>query len=387
MNQEFLYQCLRSSLTKDINKLSNILKHNHSINIESFIKTVLRHRIVIPIYEILKQVPSNNILNEILSQLKPIYRNNKIAALSITTATINVIKNLQQNNLVVIPLKGQFLSHYLFGEIAKRSSGDIDLLIKFKDLPKADNILKSLDYLPYYETSSLVGSKRKMLKNTHKDIFYQKKNNFPIELHWSFFPGITIPNIFKDVVPETILNTQITRLSDINSFLYLCLHGSKHQYEKLNWLHDVAAFIHNKKINLYLLYNKSVLCGLDRSVLQTYVLLQNIYDIEIPNNLIRKANQSKVTNLLIKIAMNKIKKEKNQDKISVLRNKIEEIIYRLCFKKNIKYKITYLKSALLGNYDLNKTIIPNRLLFISYITQPLINFLKYTSTKMESESL
>ena len=102
------------------------------------------------------------------------------------SANERIMKELESlNELLVnsgheaIFLKGLFLAKRFYGGIDRRHSGDVDILIKKKDIYKIDNLLRKNGYFPL---STIALNKRLNVFFTH-EFLYQKKGFF-WEVHW-----------------------------------------------------------------------------------------------------------------------------------------------------------------------------------------------------------
>src|SRR5207237_10396108 len=52
----------------------------------------------------------------------------------------------EERGFPMVALKGPLLSHYLYGDLGARTSGDIDLLAKRKDVARIRDVLMSQGY-------------------------------------------------------------------------------------------------------------------------------------------------------------------------------------------------------------------------------------------------
>ncbi|MCP4365035.1 MAG: nucleotidyltransferase family protein [Planctomycetes bacterium] len=84
----------------------------------------------------------------------------------------------------VILLKGAHLAQVVYSNIALRPMGDIDILVKKNDLPKAKELLLELGYTPIKEVDIATAC----AYSQHISPMI-KQNAPPVELHWTL--GIT----------------------------------------------------------------------------------------------------------------------------------------------------------------------------------------------------
>jgi hypothetical protein len=84
--------------------------------------------------------------------------------------------------------------------------------------------------------------------------------------------------------------------------LYLCIHGAKHQWERLEWIVDIAYLIKGKDIDwekmLTLIYQSKS----EKIVLSSFHLCQVFFNVELPpqvNELLKNKNISSLSEQLI----------------------------------------------------------------------------------------
>ncbi len=154
-----------------------------------------------------------------------------------------VLSALQQDGVGVIVLKGAHLAELVYGNIALRPMGDIDLLVGRSDLAKTAARLRDLGYaadMSGLEIEDLVRG----VSGKHLPSFFQPPHP-RIEAHWSLSPGAGAENIgqlWKTARPATLAGVPARVLSPECLVLHLCLHMRLHCLEMgLKPLCDLAA--------------------------------------------------------------------------------------------------------------------------------------------------
>ena len=153
-----------------------------------------------------------------------------------------VLSVLQQNGVGVIALKGAHLAELVYGTIALRPMGDIDLLVGRHDLVKTAALLRDLGYtadMSGLEIEELVRG----VYEKHLPSFFRPPHP-RIEPHWSLSPEASPENIdqlWKTAKPATLAGVPTRVLSPECLLLHLCLHMRLHCLEMgLKPLCDIA---------------------------------------------------------------------------------------------------------------------------------------------------
>jgi hypothetical protein len=182
--------------------------------------------------------------------MKSIYMDIVKQNMLLTSELINTMKVLEENNIKAIAFKGPTLAQLAYGDITLRQYVDLDVLVEKEKIFKVENLLKN----KYKRALKLTSSQEdKWFKYAH-DLGLINENGVNIEFHWLMFDSnhpINLSKIdfFKESVKTKINNQNINTISNEKFLVYLCIHGSKHLYERIEWVCDIDRFIKTQKID------------------------------------------------------------------------------------------------------------------------------------------
>ncbi len=210
---------------------------------EALLATAARHWLGPVLFNILKPYYSGtNIPPYYQEQLRRIYLNAAARNVRLYNQLEEVVKKLNKNGIPVMLLKGSHLAKYVYGNIALRPMGDIDLMVKQVDLETVHNFFLQDGYSVLEEPWN-----------------YQKNNGIPVEIHphikrlpreervsiqglWArgdkFFLG---PEEVYTLCPEDLilhLSLHSCMEHDLNNGLKTCFdiyHTVKFYDRRLNW--------------------------------------------------------------------------------------------------------------------------------------------------------
>jgi len=244
-----------------IQKLINSIE-----NWDTFIDLAYEHGIFPLVFKTLKQHNSllkEDLFQELQSINIDIVKENMMMTLELTKIT----KLLDENGIKAISIKGPVLSQLAYGDIALRQYTDLDILVQKADLKKVYLILSKYDYTSKYPKSFFDSDK---CINVEKDVtLINNKKDISVEIHWELFEKKY--NMFSQLIVNenlqsiSINNNVISTLSNEVYLQYLSIHGSKHMWERIEWIKDIDLLIRTQNIdidNLPSLNNKAVLLGL-----------------------------------------------------------------------------------------------------------------------------
>jgi hypothetical protein len=204
-------------------------------------ETPLFSSVIIEKHRIINFVPFHQ-------QLQALKNEQQQISLQHTNALFEINKLFNDKQIPLIHLKGPSLSFRIYQDFTKRCYVDLDLLIQEKDINEAISILKNLNYQikgPYFHTPK---QKEIFLRYFHHITFHHPDTNCFVELHWKLAASRFISKTFqKEVWSSTKTlhfgTNKLTVLNEIDEFIYLCIHGSRHHFNRLNWLVDVINYI------------------------------------------------------------------------------------------------------------------------------------------------
>ncbi len=161
--------------------------------------------------------------------------------LALTGELMRILSMLESAGIEAVPFKGPALSEQVFGTVAMRQFCDIDILVRPKDVVAAKQALLARGYEPEFTLSP--SREAEYIRSEHA--FQFRKDSFILELHWSFgsrdqsFP-VDVASVWTRLETRTLQGHRVRALSVEDLFLYLCMHGAKHSWERLEWVCSLA---------------------------------------------------------------------------------------------------------------------------------------------------
>jgi hypothetical protein len=263
---------------------SQVIENNIRLigNFEEFLFLAHSHGIFPLIYKTLKNY--TQISSELQNIMKQMNMNIIKQNILMTSELLKVSKLLKANDIEIISFKGPSLSQIAYGDVVSRQYCDLDILVNEKFHEKAQVILKENDYFSKFELEDY--QKENLKKVVHDVSMINKVNGVNIELHWTlssteFFIDLEKLKYLNDMKKYIISNQEINIFSNEKLFIYLCIHGYKHFWERIEWLVDIYYLIENENINLEKVLEMAEYVSADRIVLSTLIICQKIFNLKI----------------------------------------------------------------------------------------------------------
>jgi hypothetical protein len=182
----------------------------------------------------------------IKSRLQDLYQRNGLRNLHLARLLVQVVELLNQNGIQSLSYKGPATSLQAYGDLSFRQFNDLDLLIHPQDFLRVYPLLLGAGFIPF---TPLTPTQQSLLVKTAIEFTFQYRSDL-LEIHW----GIALPDylhplhtaaFWEDVQPIAVLNRPILTLSPEKAVFFTCFHATKHAWESLRWVADLAHYAHS----------------------------------------------------------------------------------------------------------------------------------------------
>jgi hypothetical protein len=171
----------------------------------------------------------------IADQLRQIYLASASRNLHLFQELGKILRALQSANIAVIPLKGACLAQAIYGNIALRPMGDVDLLVKPDEMARALDVLRALGYASVHSFDPVI----EQTISQHMPPMY-KAGGLHVEMHWTIVSPRSnihlnqgdLDQLWSRAVTAQIAGVQVLTLGSEDLLVHLCLHASiQHRFD------------------------------------------------------------------------------------------------------------------------------------------------------------
>ena len=244
-----------------------------------------RHSIVPLVYVQLERHASDLVPPQVLSKLKQHYVENSARNTVLTAELCRLISLFAAAGIEAIPYKGPVLALFAYGNIALRRFVDLDVIVKKSDVLKAREILTSEGYTPSKSLS--LPQQELLLRTQHNMQFSRDNRRLIIELHWEVAPHLFASTVngerlWQDLITLDINGTTVKTFSAEDLLFSLCVHGSRHLWERLAWICDVAELMSRRSLDWTALLERAASADTERMFLLGVHLAERLLDAPLP---------------------------------------------------------------------------------------------------------
>jgi hypothetical protein len=293
-----LIACCQAQLSQNDIDLINNFFGTQGTAYETLIELADRHRVLPLVYKTLKKLSDNGLLHASVHRgAEPVERFPALAAFKsaymqiaqgnmlMSGELLRLIKLLEENGIEALAFKGPALAQMAYGDITLRQFGDLDILVEKADATRAVSLLEADGYLPEI-----------LLSGSKKEAFFASVNviglakmprGVRVEVHWELLAKNYA--VFWDMrelrsrtEQVTINGSRVPVPSPADHLLYLCVHGAKHIYERLEWITDVDRTVRTSPPDWQRLFGEAEKMGVTRMVLLSLWLCRELLALPLP---------------------------------------------------------------------------------------------------------
>ena len=217
---------------------------------DRFVWLAIRHRLVPFAHRHLAKGFPDAVPPEVAQAIEEIYVENAGHALRLTGELIELLDRFAAQGIDAVPYKGPVLAQRLYGSIAMRHTGDLDIMVPREDLATAQAVLVSAGYRPEQRLSSAA---RAFQSRVIKSEAFERDDAVRVELHWDFVDRHHGSPLDSDTFSERLASTrvagvQVPAFSSEDLLLILCVHGWKHCWDRLEWVCGIAELLRSQPV-------------------------------------------------------------------------------------------------------------------------------------------
>jgi Uncharacterised nucleotidyltransferase len=231
----------------------------------------------------LSDLPDGWILPAMLDLLRARHRLQLLFSLTITAELFRVLDVLRRVEIDSLVVKGPVLSVRAYGDAATRSYGDLDLLLRQADIPRAAEVLIAAGYESRVPAKAIRAGR---IPGEYR--FNRAGTKIIVELHtertFRHFPRLLpIEEYFRHKAFLRFDGHSVPALSAEDEFVFISIHGAKDFWARLLWISDVAALVYNhpeldwKRVRL-----SAGAVGAERMVRVALLLAERLVGVRVP---------------------------------------------------------------------------------------------------------
>jgi len=165
---------------------------------------------------------------------------------------VTLLRLFADNSIAVIPLKGPVLARSIYGSVTLRRMEDLDFLFRESDLPR---VFELMHLRGYEKLQTSVPALDEIDRRNHHSLLplVCKKRRQLLEIHHLLLDPIGrkrfgLEELIGRTHSETFLGIPVTTLMAEDLLVYLCEHGTDHNWNRLEWVCGIAELLRTGRV-------------------------------------------------------------------------------------------------------------------------------------------
>ncbi len=244
---ELLLLCARTRVSADeaarIKQLAS-----GTLDWDYFLKLAGLHAVLPLVFKNLSANASGSVPRATLQKLRDKFRENATRNLLLAGEIVRLTRLFESEGVRVLAYKGPALSVSAYGDLSLRRFVDLDIVVRARDAARAGVLLRSMGFTPGENLSE--AQQKILLRCQHNLAFTRDAGRMIVELHWGVasrrFAEFQLGDeLWARAGKLSLCGGEVGCLSPEDLLLALCVHGTKHLWERLSWVCDVAELLNS----------------------------------------------------------------------------------------------------------------------------------------------
>jgi hypothetical protein len=163
-----------------------------------------------------------------------------------------IVAALDGRGIRALPFKGPVLSELAYGDALVRPPGDLDFLVDLAELERVREMLAARGFVDEYvlrRGRALSPSQEAWVRRSQcQQLLVRPRDGMHVEPHWELVPSTLavrgdLGGLWERARPVSVGGKPFPTLADEDLLLFLCVHGSKHEWTELRWVSDIAELV------------------------------------------------------------------------------------------------------------------------------------------------
>jgi hypothetical protein len=218
--------------------------------------------------------------------LRDYFQKNSAFSLLLTGELLQLLALLKDHGIEAVPYKGPALAVRLYGHVALRQFCDIDILVREHDVWRAGELIEGRGFQPQFVIPERW--RATYIRQSYVQLFRRDAGRTLVELHWGIAPAFfavpfDVQAMWRRLEPLALQGTTVPLPSTEDLLLMLCVHGSRHVWDKLEGVCCLAALLQGKEdLDWRDVWQKAGEMRCRRMLALGLLLAHGLFDIPLP---------------------------------------------------------------------------------------------------------
>ena len=245
---ELLLLCARSQVSEEDSARIKSLAAE-ALDWDYLFRLAQRHAVLPLLHRSISEHARDAAPQTFRQKLRDKFRENATRNLLLAGELVRIVRLFESEGVPVLAYKGPALAVSAYGDLSLRRFVDLDIVVRARDVRRAGELLRSLGFTL---SDGLSESHEKfLLRRQHNIAYTRDAGRLIVELHWGLssekFAELPLSeSVWERAETVAFGGGEVRCLSTEDLLLALCVHGTKHLWERLAWVCDVAELLNSR---------------------------------------------------------------------------------------------------------------------------------------------
>jgi len=236
-----------------------------------------------------------------MERMRQAFHQNVRRNLHLTAELFRVLEACQPSGIPAIPYKGPALAEQAYENVAFRQFSDLDIIVRQRDIAGVYALMNKLGYQAHLPLPSATQINQQI---PGQYAFTHDTGRTLIEIHTErtlrYFPiPLDVDALFGRLEPVLVGGRRLLSLSAEDALPALCVHASKHFWERISWIADIAELVQiDRGVDWESTLTRAHSLGAERMLLLGLHLANGVLDAPLPERVLRRVQADPAVRLL-----------------------------------------------------------------------------------------
>ncbi len=257
---------------------------------DALVEAAQFHGLAAVLFHVVSETSPDLMPPDVASRLRNICRDSARQNLVLTSQLLALLDAFAAHGIAVVPLKGPAMAESFYPDPALRPSSDLDFLVRSQDVAGALRVLAQEGYALGANMQRLP---LRVLLRLNCELIFHHERMAHVDLKWETGPAhypfrIAPEMLWRSLGRTRMAGREVPCLSPEALLLFLCVHGTKHMWSRLQWLGDVARLV-RKQLAWDVVLQLAEEAGCMRPLLLGLSLAHELLEAPVPEDILQRA--------------------------------------------------------------------------------------------------
>jgi hypothetical protein len=371
LEDKLILLCARTKVDAETRERIKIIAGSPDKLDWDYVYQLARRHSILPLVYSQLNAAAENVPPDELARFKKNYQENAARNLLLAGELCRILQTFEAAGIEAVPYKGPSLAVYAYGNAALRRFVDLDILLRKADILRAKRLLTADGFVcgpPWTSAQQAL-----LLETQHNLSLSREEGRLVVELHWEvasslFASSLQAEDFWRRLETMRFNDMTVKTLSAEDLLLSLCVHGSKHLWDRLEWICDVAELVKTRTdLNWSVLLERATASGNSRMLFLGLELASSLLSAQLPEQVKAKLEADRIVASLAKQVSKRLFGEAGQIPNSISQSIKFNWTVRTGWRSRLRYCRLLLQPT---DADIETLPLPWPLSFAYYLMRP-----------------